>query len=1010
MQNIVKNELDENSKYRQQGQPQQLQQLQQNQQTQLTTPPQQSTTSSTSSLPQQQGTPQQQQQQQQQQPSQPQISSQPVPPQQQQQQQYNPYYQNYYQPQPPLPASQPSYYNPVHPPPPPGVQQQTQPQTASGSLAPPRSAAAFPRKRALTACDTCRLKKIKCDNVRPRCGSCVKNGNLNCHYRTDDQQKDVSTFDPASINIIGKLDVILRDLKDIKKHSGITESSSQDDPILGDGKIRPQRASDFKFDDCFWDMSLTSILKWNSFRQYTGETSEEIGLVINQLVKDYNTDDVGPFRKATLFERLELAKNLEVLIRENLSAIINSFFVNCYTKTPILDTLEIFESLEIFKCLMSYDPSITLVKLLEDYEPNTPSDQIPEFVIDALKAANLEDTPYRRLAYKTLCESIPLFLTICALGIISTSIQLENLSKFNSSTEEKESTILGSLSSESTFNKVPLTLPRDRSQIAFLLINYAQFLDSAFPDSIKQSSLVAVEFNLLLSQYYLYIMCPVKAYRFISIACHNMMYFLTMRNINNTYSSPSLDSNKREMIDRLFWTCLKLECELRVELSPYVPLSGITQVIPPTSFPKIPDPMTLEIREAHSEACLKLANKHDDEKTWYYFLTEIAVRKVDNKMFDEIYSFENTLKKTWDQEAFSNESVWILFIKYLNQYNGIINSLNPQIRTFVLQEVNVDQIHRRMKKKYEKKHARVAIETDIFDSLDDFLIDDDLLLRAQSESIMFIKTRIISSKLLLFRPLVYLLLEDKIPFVELLEAAMAVVSTLNANSSLNTLNSVESPDSMGSNSNPLTGTSDPSDIDMELDYFNLVNAPLFYQKQHPDEDFSNIIEYIPVKNSSSDENNPNNNGNNTDTEESPEDSFRLKSLPLARSRILRIFIQNLISIPKLNIPKLGSHRHPGSWYYLRNLFSGNVLQFLIYKKIHEMIQRAMMDDNFKLYISQSPDIGSPNDIFNMLDIILSREGIVAAFEHSLIIFSYWKDESKDCQVYYDYIKKLLDKL
>ena len=52
-----------------------------------------------------------------------------------------------------------------------------------------RVAATYPRKRALTACDTCRLKKIKCDNVRPRCGSCIKNGNLNCHYRTDDQQK-----------------------------------------------------------------------------------------------------------------------------------------------------------------------------------------------------------------------------------------------------------------------------------------------------------------------------------------------------------------------------------------------------------------------------------------------------------------------------------------------------------------------------------------------------------------------------------------------------------------------------------------------------------------------------------------------------------------------------------------------------------------------------------------------------------------------------------------------------
>ena len=34
----------------------------------------------------------------------------------------------------------------------------------------------FPRKRAVTACDTCRSKKTKCGNERPRCASCAKNG------------------------------------------------------------------------------------------------------------------------------------------------------------------------------------------------------------------------------------------------------------------------------------------------------------------------------------------------------------------------------------------------------------------------------------------------------------------------------------------------------------------------------------------------------------------------------------------------------------------------------------------------------------------------------------------------------------------------------------------------------------------------------------------------------------------------------------------------------------------
>ena len=50
---------------------------------------------------------------------------------------------------------------------------------------------------------------------------------------------------------------------------------------------------------------------------------------------------------------------------------------------------------------------------------------------------------------------------------------------------------------------------------------------------------------------------------------------------------------------------------------------------------------------------------------------------------------------------------------------------------------------------------------EIIDNLDDFLIDEDLIVRAQSENIMFIKTRVVVSKLLLFRPLVYLFYKIK---------------------------------------------------------------------------------------------------------------------------------------------------------------------------------------------------------------------------------------------------------
>jgi hypothetical protein len=39
-----------------------------------------------------------------------------------------------------------------------------------------RSAMSYPRKRAVRACQLCRTRKTKCNNIRPTCGSCNQMG------------------------------------------------------------------------------------------------------------------------------------------------------------------------------------------------------------------------------------------------------------------------------------------------------------------------------------------------------------------------------------------------------------------------------------------------------------------------------------------------------------------------------------------------------------------------------------------------------------------------------------------------------------------------------------------------------------------------------------------------------------------------------------------------------------------------------------------------------------------
>lgn len=65
----------------------------------------------------------------------------------------------------------------------------------------PRGTAAYPRKRAITACQVCRSRRTRCDNKKPSCSFCEKVGAV-CVTSS----VDLSSFDPASLRILERLD------------------------------------------------------------------------------------------------------------------------------------------------------------------------------------------------------------------------------------------------------------------------------------------------------------------------------------------------------------------------------------------------------------------------------------------------------------------------------------------------------------------------------------------------------------------------------------------------------------------------------------------------------------------------------------------------------------------------------------------------------------------------------------------------------------------------------------
>lgn len=64
-----------------------------------------------------------------------------------------------------------------------------------------RGTASYSRKRAVTACQVCRARKTKCDNLKPSCSFCLSVG-ATCTQ----SPVDLSSFDPASLSILERLD------------------------------------------------------------------------------------------------------------------------------------------------------------------------------------------------------------------------------------------------------------------------------------------------------------------------------------------------------------------------------------------------------------------------------------------------------------------------------------------------------------------------------------------------------------------------------------------------------------------------------------------------------------------------------------------------------------------------------------------------------------------------------------------------------------------------------------
>lgn len=194
--------------------------------------------------------------------------------------------------------------------------EQRRQQTASKRPA-PRGTSAYPRKRAVTACQVCRARRTKCDNLKPSCSFCLKTG-AQCIQST----VDLSSFDPASLQILSRLD----DLEHLLLRVPPEPANGADNTLVrqdnGNYGLQERPAS-------MLPLRATDILQWPNFSQVVVGDHARPDAPFDAATPDHWTDDSD-----VLTIHLELSPSHVLLER---------FWENVHVKNPILDEVRIHD-------------------------------------------------------------------------------------------------------------------------------------------------------------------------------------------------------------------------------------------------------------------------------------------------------------------------------------------------------------------------------------------------------------------------------------------------------------------------------------------------------------------------------------------------------------------------------------------------------------------------------------------------------------------------------------------
>ncbi|KAJ0425427.1 hypothetical protein BJY00DRAFT_308171 [Aspergillus carlsbadensis] len=408
---------------------------------------------------------------------------------------------------------------------------------------------AYPRRRAVVACQLCRMRKTKCDNRRPSCGTCTSL-HFQCVYQ--DASTDFSSFDAASLAILDRVNYAIRLLEqhpaDQTGSSNSPQTRQDAQNVLEETGVNVALTSSprgiesmtteytflFEAQQLQANCASSRILQWPLFRDI-------------RAMNDADTLFFNPAHSEASIERAT-ASSSRGIREEDVPSLIEDFLENVHTKNPILDPNELRNICR---------------RISEDgFQWDGPS-----------------------------C----LILIACALGTVSRPFTLEQPLSHDVSRFDAHDHATG----ESYYSAA-------RKRIGLL-----------------DSSIIAIQCSFLIGVYEMYLMRPLRAWLSFNRACTHFQTYL----IASSLGQP-VEQSSEAVRSRLYWSCLKSDCEMREEIA--LPPTGLAKVEYSDAFPS--PPVSVLNRDTESQAEPLETLDASSEKSWYYYLSEIASRRIMNRI------------------------------------------------------------------------------------------------------------------------------------------------------------------------------------------------------------------------------------------------------------------------------------------------------------------------------------------------------------------------------------------